>query len=131
MEKFGTGFAVTLKNGLQALSASKGSSATLFDFIERFGALSPRLCRSIFSQIASAVHALHSLQIVHGDIKEENILIEVEDGQHFVKLCDFGHAQRVRRGRPRMKFYGTKDISAPELITSKEPVTGYAQDIWV
>jgi serine/threonine protein kinase len=110
MEKFGTGFAdaptelVTLKNGLQALSASKGSSATLFDLIERFGAISPRLCRSIFSQIASAVHALHSLQIVHGDIKEENILIEVEDGQHFVKLCDFGHAQRVRRGRPRMNF---------------------------
>jgi len=94
----------------------------------------------MFKAIAEAVYALHSRNIVHGDIKEENILI---DSHHNPKLCDFGHARHIgNNAPPHFAVYGTLELSAPELmpnlnvpahLTKTHVVkryNGMAQDIW-
>ena len=90
--------------------------------------------------MASALGYLHHLGIVHGDIKEENILIGYEDGLHVAKFCDFGHSRRTKRNRKDLRFYGTRDVSAPELfgnLRASEDASvltdvfyGYEEDIW-
>lgn len=86
--------------------------------------------RSIFSQIISAVLYLHSNAIVHGDIKNENIAIEVETKK--VKLIDFGCAVRLRYSRSRVidSFLGTINYAAPETNYDRPYLCGPHIDSW-
>ncbi|KAJ3133407.1 hypothetical protein HK101_004462 [Irineochytrium annulatum] len=77
-------------------------------------------CRTIFAQLASAVRHLHSAGISHGDLKEENVLI---DGSTLsTKLCDFGHADAtpvITGAAPqRIRKYGTQEMTPPELLAN-------------
>jgi len=57
---------------------------------------------------------MHSLGIVHRDIKSHNILI---DHNGDVKICDFGLARfKADIGKGSMQFAGTPNFMAPELF---------------
>ncbi|KAJ1545952.1 hypothetical protein HK405_007527 [Cladochytrium tenue] len=84
------------------------------------------VARSIFVQVARAVQHMHSLGIVHRDIKLENILLlsaEVEakadEAAPACKLADFGlaawAAQLEAEGRPA-EAVGSVHYCAPEVI---------------
>jgi serine/threonine protein kinase len=49
-----------------------------------------RLVLDLIFEIIEALKFLHGLGIVHGDIKEENILIKERDGRCFALVTDFG-----------------------------------------
>ncbi|KAF9140764.1 Sperm motility kinase 2A [Mortierella sp. GBA39] len=75
------------------------------------------LC-SIFTQLALALHSLHSQSIVHGDIKDENALISLDraTGTYRAKLCDFGHSKYLQPGSSAcFSFYGTTILAPPEM----------------
>ena len=122
------------------LSVTNGSSASLFDYIDEFGSVPSHLLLDIFQQLAQAIGYLHRQGIVHGDIKEENILIGYHHHQYFAKLCDFGHSRKTKRNHQDLKFYGTRDVSAPELfpnlraaeedLDSSDCFYGYEEDVW-
>lgn len=68
--------------------AEKG---TLLQYMRSKGGISEYDAFSVFTQVCSAVHFLHSNGIMHRDIKPENLLVAEGD---VVKLCDFGCCAR-------------------------------------
>lgn len=97
----------------------------LFDLIESKPKMTEKECQEIFFQVASAVHHLHKLGIVHRDIKDENIIV---DQNGVIKLIDFGSAAFTKQG-PFDVFVGTVDYAAPEVLEGL-PYEGYQQDVW-
>lgn len=97
----------------------------LFDLIELQLTMPESQCKSIFKQVVAAVKHLHEHDIVHRDIKDENIIV---DGDGFVKLIDFGSSAFVRQG-PFDVFVGTIDYAAPEVLSGR-PYEGKPQDVW-
>ncbi|KAG1178912.1 hypothetical protein G6F70_001313 [Rhizopus microsporus] len=82
----------------------------------------------IFDQIAHAIAFLHERNIVHRDIKLENVVI-FDRERLIVKLCDFGLSTFMRPGRLLETNCGTVMYAAPELIDCPN---GYGKevDIW-
>lgn len=76
----------------------------LFDYIELRTNMEEQECRSIFVQVARAIHHLHTKAlVVHRDIKDENVIL---DGEGRIKLIDFGSAAYIKSG-PFDVFVGT------------------------
>lgn len=80
----------------------------------------------MFGQIVSAVKYCHNLDIIHGDIKPDNVLID-EKGN--MKLTDFGLAIKISPGTLLVQRRGTKNFWAPELMLG-EPYDGRKTDVW-
>ena len=84
--------------------------------------------RRIFKQVAESVHYLHSQNIVHRDIKTDNILID--QGTKAIKLIDFGFSVILSNAYTRLKiFCGTPSYMSPE-ITRKVEYDGKPVDMW-
>merc|ERR1719217_1474483 len=82
----------------------------------------------VFTQVCDAVQYCHSRNIVHRDIKLENMLLDKITG--VVKLIDFGFAVQVKCKDQKLRFFcGTPSYIAPEMVTSRE-YSGFAVDVW-
>ena len=69
---------------------------------------------------------MHSLGLVHGDIKDENILID-ENGK--VKLIDFGSAS-FYTGQKFTRFLGTIPYASPEILRGDKFYDGPSAEVW-
>lgn len=88
--------------------------------LEAYGALPQKDTMSILYQLAKALEKTHSAGIVHRDVKPSNIFLCDADGDVFVKLLDFGLAQRSASvdpsTSPSRHGAGTPPYMSPEQI---------------
>ena len=71
----------------------------------------------IIIQLIKAVEYIHSLGILHRDLKGENILMSDKTDNANIKLSDFGLARVLGPGEKCNDSYGTVGYAAPELFT--------------
>jgi serine/threonine protein kinase len=118
---------------------------------ERDGLMSEAAARRVVEQLLEALAYIHKRDVVHADIKPENILL-VRSGRpsegerapkshHFlgIKLCDFGHSRLARDARyyrvtgdvglvPFESLLGTSGYIAPEVLQGHHYNAGI--DMW-
>lgn len=70
-------------------------------------------------QLLEGLQHMHSKNIVHLDIKPENILC-VDSTSNRIKLIDFGLARELKPGEVTRCALGTPDFVAPEAISFNE-----------
>jgi len=92
------------------------------------GRLSERITKFLVTQILVALKHLHSKNIVHCDLKPENVLLSSDSDFPQVKLCDFGFARIIGEKGFRKSVVGTPAYLAPEVLRNK----GYNRslDMW-
>ncbi|CAK6440267.1 unnamed protein product [Pipistrellus nathusii] len=108
-----------------------GVQGDLLEFIKTRGALHEDDARKKFHQLSSAIKYCHDLDIVHRDLKCENLLL---DKDYNIKLSDFGFAKRCLRddnGRLILSktFCGSAAYAAPEVLQGI-PYQPKVYDIW-
>lgn len=90
------------------------------------GPLAPEEALSILGQLRSALEAAHRADIVHRDVKPENLII-TPDGR--LKLMDFGIARDEESTATATAAYlGTPAYAAPELLAGQRATL--ATDRW-
>jgi len=103
----------------------------LFDHLNNVIRLDERQAKKIMRKILLAVQNLHENEIIHRDIKLENVLI---DDNFNVKLTDFGFACKVPKDSKLRSLYGTQVYMAPEVLKCgcdrNSPGYSFPADIW-
>ncbi|KAB0796878.1 hypothetical protein PPYR_10939 [Photinus pyralis] len=89
--------------------------------------LTERDCILFMRQICEGVAYMHQQNIVHLDLKPENIMCSTRTS-HEIKIIDFGLAQRLNPQIPIRVLFGTPEFVSPEII-NYEPI-GTNSDMW-
>ena len=74
--------------------------------------------KSVFRQMLEAVNLLHSMDLIHTDLKPENALFQKdplkESNDFSIKLIDFGNISHISEGNRNL--ITTRQYRAPEVI---------------
>ncbi|XP_050298300.1 serine/threonine-protein kinase SIK2 [Anthonomus grandis grandis] len=108
------------------LVSEYASQGEIFDYIARYGRMSEEQARIKFWQILSAVEYCHNRNIVHRDLKAENLLL---DSNNNIKIADFGFSNYYTPGGQLSTWCGSPPYAAPEVFEGKKYV-GPEIDIW-
>lgn len=100
-------------DGRVGLWADLVRGETLEARLAREGALATRGVLELALALARALAAVHAAELVHGDLKASNVMVE-EDGR--VVLMDFGAGSDLRAQAPGRPRYGSPLAMAPETL---------------
>nr|XP_057938837.1 striated muscle preferentially expressed protein kinase isoform X1 [Doryrhamphus excisus]XP_057938838.1 striated muscle preferentially expressed protein kinase isoform X1 [Doryrhamphus excisus] len=100
------------------------------EMLERFTRKSTLLESDVhfcIRQLLEGVDYLHHVNIMHLDIKPDNILMADAHSDQ-IRICDFGNALEITPDEAQYCKYGTPEFVAPEIV-NQTPVSK-ATDIW-
>lgn len=109
-------------------------AASLKDFVEDKDGIrsnSKIQAKEIMHQAIKGLNHLHGLNMVHRDIKPQNILISFPDhaDRVLVKISDFGLSRKNEEGKSSFSkssgIIGTEGWMAPEILTVERLVSLY------
>lgn len=98
---------------------------TLLSYVLDKGGLGEDEARDFFVQMLSAINYCHRKNIIHRDIKHQNILLK----NGIIKIIDFGLSNFIEDGKLRATFCGTPAYASPEMILGKK-YNGPEVDVW-
>jgi MAP/microtubule affinity-regulating kinase len=106
------------------------NGGNLFSFVKKRRKLNEKMAKFLFRQIILGIKHIHSQNIVHRDIKLENILIDLNNN---IKICDFGIG-KILESSDELLYdrCGTPMYMAPEILlcNKKNGYSGFPVDIW-
>lgn len=98
----------------------------LLNYVRKRRKLPENTAKVIFKQVLLGLKYCHENNILHRDIKLDNILL---DSKGEVKIGDFGVSKIVKDGEIMTDQWGTPAYIAPEILVD-EGYTGFCIDIW-
>ncbi|XP_041357351.1 serine/threonine-protein kinase NIM1-like [Gigantopelta aegis] len=102
------------------------SGGELFTKISNEGRLPEAEAKPLFAQVVSAVQHMHTLNIIHRDLKAENVFFAAPK---LVKVGDFGFSTYSKHDQTLNTFCGSPPYAAPELFKD-ESYFGMFVDLW-
>lgn len=99
------------ENGLHFIVMEYVEGITLKTYIEKKGQLSFKEATSIAIQVARGIEIAHSKEIIHRDIKPQNVIISTEGK---VKVTDFGIARAISSNTISAEVMGSVHYASPE-----------------
>ena len=92
----------------------------LFDILYYTSALKEVVARTYFKQIINGLEACHNANVVHRDLKPQNLLL---DSKFNLKIIDFGLSKIIRTDADaimKTTYVGTRGYQAPELLLNQK-----------
>lgn len=114
---------ITLTNNSMNIVQTLASS-DLHTYCRSGEKISKKELKKILWQITQAVCCLHKENIIHGDLKAQNILVFGSD----IKLCDFTLSIKHNNGDYYNDYTGTPTHRCPSVWMKKK--WGISSDIW-
>lgn len=99
------------ENGLHFIVMEYVEGITLKTYVEKKGQLSFKEATSIAIQVARGIEIAHNKEIIHRDIKPQNIIISTEGK---VKVTDFGIARAISSNTISAEVMGSVHYASPE-----------------
>ena len=103
-----------------------GGHGDLLQYIRLRGALPEAEAKKFFHQLCSGVEYMHQNNMVHRDLKCENILLSKKN---VIKIADFGFARFIEPHEYSKTYCGSAAYAAPELLQGI-PYKGPIADVW-
>ena len=98
----------------------------LLSYVRKRRKLNENVAKYLFKQIIEGIGYIHSKNIVHRDIKLDNILL---DNKGHIKIADFGVGKYAKPGVTLYDQCGTPAYIAPEIL-EEEGYEGGTVDLW-
>ena len=102
------------------------SGGDLLNYVRKRRRLKEDVAKYMFKQLILGLQHIHSKNVVHWDIKLDNILL---DKVGKIKIGDFGVSKLVKPGEMMMEQCGTPAYIAPEILLDKG-YRGFGVDVW-
>lgn len=102
------------------------SCGDLLSYVRRRSRIPETIAKFMFKQIIEGIQYIHSKNVIHRDIKLDNILIDLNNT---IKICDFGVSKQIKKGEIINDQCGTPAYIAPEILKGNG-YEGYGVDIW-
>ena len=102
----------------------------LFDYISEHGPLEERLAARLFRQVVESVVGCQERGVLHGDVKDENVLVEEDDktGEVRARLIDLGSGNWFS-SEVYSQYEGTRVYAPPEWVACRR-YKGEALTVW-
>jgi eukaryotic-like serine/threonine-protein kinase len=120
------------RTGLMFLVMPLLKGRDLEHVLDELGALEPQTAVRVALQAARGLSAAHRIDIVHRDVKPGNLILDEEQGELIVRVCDFGIAKQLGGASSLTATgsqLGTPDYVSPEQLKSSKHVDARA-DVW-
>jgi serine/threonine-protein kinase len=96
------------------------NGTSLGQLLVKRGALPPEVAAAIFVSVCNGLGALHAAQLVHRDVKPENVFLHVtKEGLLVPKVCDMGLARELGGSNGRVTQAGAL-VGSPAYMSPEQ-----------
>lgn len=88
-------------------------------YIQQCGRVSGAVARHLMCQLGAGLQVLRANNLIHRDLKPQNLLLSRNDGNAVLKIADFGFARSLQPQGMAETLCGSPLYMAPEILQSK------------